>query len=512
MTRPNGVSQAKIKSVAERGGSPFTAVAHAVAGRFTTGGGAPFDVRYPATGETLVTLREASEAECDQALAVARGAFDRGDWRLRKGTERAAVLEKAGQLILSRIEDLARMIVFDNGKTLPEARIDVLAAAGNLKTFARYAAGEVMPAPIPDGSLLKMVVRDPVGVVVGLAPYNAPLPFASLKIAPALAAGNSIVFKPSERSPMLAAEFARVLYEAGLPEGALGVLQGATGVATRLAGDDRVNMISMTGGTVAGSAIMRLAAPTIKNLLLELGGKSAHIILEDADIEMAIRGAAAGIFRNSGQRCFSGSRLVVQSSVADRVEEELCALADSLTLGDPFEEATEVGAMIDDRAVDAAVDFVLRAKEEGLRVGAGGIRVEELRPGAFFRPTVLLGGTASCGPAQEELFGPVTTLIRVRDADEAISVANDSKYGLGGGVWSQDAAKALDVARRVRTGTMWINTYGAIRGDLPFGGYGQSGLGREGGMSGYEAYTEPKSIVIETNPGASAPLFRNRKS
>ncbi|MBK5256787.1 MAG: aldehyde dehydrogenase [Vicinamibacteria bacterium] len=501
----------KVLSIAERGGSPFRPEAQVVNGRFTAGEGAPFDVRYPATGETLLTLRESSEADCDHALAVARATFARGDWRLKKGSERAAILEKAAAIAFSRAEDLARMIVFDNGKTLPEARIDVLAAGANLKTFARYAAGESAPSPAPDGSLMKMVVRDPVGVVVGLTPYNAPLPFASLKAGPALAAGNSVVFKPSERSPLLATEFARILYEAGLPEGALSVLHGGAGVASRLAGDDRVDMITMTGGTAAGAAVMRLAAPTIKNLLLELGGKSAHIILEDADLDLAVRGAAAGIFRNSGQRCFSGSRLVVQASVADRVESELCALADSLVLGDPFEGETEVGAMIDERAVAAAVDFVARAREQGLKVGAGGHSVDDLRPGSFFRPTVLLGGTASCGPAREELFGPVTTVIRVQDAEEAIAVANDSKYGLGGGVWSNDLSKALSVARRVRTGMMWVNTYGAISGDIPFGGYGQSGLGREGGAQGYEAYSEPKSIVIETNPGASTPLFRSRK-
>ncbi|MBX7185398.1 MAG: aldehyde dehydrogenase family protein [Vicinamibacteria bacterium] len=502
----------KVRTLAERGGSPFRPETNAVAGRFTEGGGAPFDVRYPATGEVLVTLREATDAECDHALAVARHAFDRGDWRKRKGWERAGVLEKAAHLTLARMEDLARMIVLDNGKTLPEARIDVLAASFSLKTFARYAAGEANPSPAPDGSLMKVVVREPVGVVAGLTPYNAPFPFAALKAAPALAAGNSIVLKPSERAPLLAAEFARILYEAGLPEGALSLLHGGAAVAARLAGDPRVDMITMTGGTAAGAAIMRLAAPTIKNLLLELGGKSAHIILEDADLELAVRAAAAGMFRNSGQRCFSGSRLLVQSSVAGRVEEELCALAESLVLGDPFEETTEIGAMIDDRAVEGAVDFVARARAEGLEVGAGGTRVDALNPGSFFRPTVLLGGNASCGAAQEELFGPVTTVIRVQGVEEAVEVANDTKYGLGGGVWSRDISKAMEVALRVRTGTMWVNTYGAISGDMPFGGYSQSGLGREGGQQGYEAYTEPKSILIETNPGASAPLFRNRKS
>ena len=214
----------KVRTVAERGGSPFGAEAHAIAGRFIAGEGGPFEVRYPATQETLVTLHEASEAQCEEALVTARRTFDRGDWRMKKGWERAAVLDKAAAIVLSRVEALARMIVFDNGKTLPEARIDVLATAGNLKTFARYAASEATPSPAPDGSVLKLIVRDPVGVVVGLTPYNAPMPFASLKIAPALAAGNSVVFKPSERAPMLATEYARILYEAGLPEGALSVL------------------------------------------------------------------------------------------------------------------------------------------------------------------------------------------------------------------------------------------------------------------------------------------------
>lgn len=497
-----------VKKISERGGSPFKAEANVIGGKFTRGSGKSFSVVYPATGETLVELNESTPQDCDAALSAARRTFDRGDWRLRKGSERAVVLEKAAGLLLSRVDELARMVALDNGKTIGEARNDVWATYGSLKLCARQAAGEMEPQPMPEGSLVKMIWREPVGVVLGLTPFNAPFPFASLKASPSLASGNSVVLKPSERSPMMATEYARLLYEAGLPEGALSVLHGAVTPAQYLANDARVDMITMTGGTPGGTAVMQAAAPTIKNVLLELGGKSAHIILADADIDLAIQGAAAGIFRNAGQRCFSGSRLVVDDAVADEVVSRLCALADSLVVGDPFEVTTDVGSMIDERAADAAVDFVKRAQAEGLKVGAGGVRVDSLRPGAFFRPAVLLGGTARSNAAQEELFGPVVTIIRVKGMDEAIAVANDSKYGLAGGVWSRDISRALEVARRVRTGTFWINTYATVSGELPFGGYGQSGLGREGGRYGYEAYTELKAVVIDTNPGSSAPLFR----
>jgi acyl-CoA reductase-like NAD-dependent aldehyde dehydrogenase len=497
-----------LKSVAERGGSPFRSAANCVGGRFEEGGGATFAVSYPATGETLVELRESTDLQCDAAVDLARRTFASGAWSRKRPSERAAVLDKAASLILPRVEELARQVALDNGKTLGEARNDVWATFGSLKMCARQAAGELEPQPSPDGTMIKMIWREPVGVVLGLTPFNAPFPFASLKAAPALATGNSVILKPSERAPMLASEYARILYEAGLPEGALSVLHGGVGPAQRLANHPDVSMITMTGGTPGGSALMRAAAPTIKNLLLELGGKSAHLILEDADIDLAIQGAAAGIFRNAGQRCLSGSRLVVQEGVAARVEEGLCALADALVVGDPFEPGTDIGAMIDGRAVDAAVDFSSRAVAEGLRIGAGGAAEGHLRPGSFFRPTVLLGGRSSSNAAQEEIFGPVVVIVRVKDHDEAVAVANDSRYGLAGGVWTGDIAKAFDVARRVRTGTFWINTYAAVSGDMPFGGYRQSGLGREAGRYGYEAYTELKTVMLETNAGASAPLFR----
>jgi acyl-CoA reductase-like NAD-dependent aldehyde dehydrogenase len=252
---------------------------------------------------------------------------------------------------------------------------------------------------------------------------------------------------------------------------------------------------------------MHAAAATIKRLLLELGGKSAHIILADADLDMATRAAAAAIFRNAGQRCLSGSRLLVEAAVADEVEARVVAIAGDLRVGDPFDPATQVGALIDERAVEAFERFVARAVADGTLVAAGGQRVEALRPGSFVRPTVLLGARSQSFAAQEELFGPVLTVIRVHDAEEAVRVANDSRFGLTGAVWTSNLTRARDLARRIRTGYFWINTFGAVFGDMPFGGYKASGLGREAGRIGHEAYTEVKSVMIDTTGGTTAPLF-----
>ena len=476
-------------------------------GRAVEGEGVPFAATFPVTGETLIELKGATPEQAEAAARASRRSFDDGVWRDLAAEDRAAILNATAEILEARADDLIRRILFDNAKTPAEARIDVLAAIGACRSGAHHAMAAEELAPEPERGVLRRVVREPVGVVLGLTPYNAPLMFTSLKAAPALAAGNSVVLKPSERSPLLAVELCKAAAEAGLPDGVLNLVHGGADVAALLAGCDDIDMITLTGGTSAGSAVMRAAAPTIKNLLLELGGKSAHIVLADADLERAIPAVAAGIFRNAGQRCFSGSRLVVEESVAWKVEEGVAEIADALVVGDPFDDATQVGPMIDERAVHDVDDFVGRAREEGLRLGAGGLRVAELEPGAFYRPTVLLGADADSRAAREEIFGPVLTVIRVRDADEAIRVANASRYGLAGGVWSRDLSKAQRVARAVRTGYMWINTYGAIFGDIPFGGYGQSGLGREAGQWGYEAYTETKSIMLDTTGGTTAPLF-----
>ncbi|MEI6666662.1 MAG: aldehyde dehydrogenase family protein [Acidobacteriota bacterium] len=449
----------------------------------------------------------ASPDDLDDAIAAARRTFDLGTWRRLGPEQRAACLKAAGDALLGRRDELARLVVFDNGKTLGEAHVDVFAAAAAFHQGAVFALRPSEEARGTERGVVRHVRREPIGVVAGITPFNATLSFCALKAAPALAAGNSVVLKPSERAPLLAIAVCDALASAGVPAGAVNLVHGGSAVAAALCADPRVDMISLTGGTDAGRSAMHAAAGTIKRLVLELGGKSAHIILADADLDQAITAAAGAIFKNAGQRCLSGSRLLVAREVADQVEARLAALAESLVLGDPFDPAVQGGALIDERAVAACEAFVATSRAEGLRVAAGGVRVDTLRPGTYFRPTVLTGANRDSYAAQEELFGPVLTIIRVADAEEAIAVANHSRFGLTGAVWSRDEQQALEVARSLRAGYVWVNTFGAMFGDIPFGGYKLSGLGREAGHEGFDAYTEAKSIMVDTTGGTTALRF-----
>ena len=486
---------------------PLPTVLNHVGGRPLEGDGEALHVLAPAYGTPLVTGRGASPAQVDAALDAACAALADGAWRAAPPARRADVLRAIADRLEARADALCAAIVLDNGKTLGEARGDVFAACAAF----RAAAGDALRPTVTDlpdaRGVRRQIWREPVGLVAGVTPFNAPLAFTALKAAPALAAGNCIVLKPSERAPLLPVAVCEAAAEAGVPPGVLGLVQGGPDVAARLTADPRVDMITLTGGTAAGASVMRAAAPGFKRLVLELGGKSAHIVLADADLDAALPAVAGGIFKNAGQRCLSGSRLVVEDRIADEVEARVAALADGLRVGDPFDPDTQVGAMIDDRAVAAAAAFVDRARRDGLTVAAGGARVEELCPGAFFRPTVLLGARRDAWAAQEEVFGPVLTVIRVGDAEEAVAVANDSRFGLTGAVWTADVERALAMARRIRTGYFWINTFAAIFGDLPFGGVKQSGLGREAGVAGFEAYTELKSVMIDTTGGTTALRF-----
>ena len=478
-----------------------------IAGGSVLGEGAPLESTFPVTGEVLHRFDGASLDQVDEAVGAARQAFDRGVWSDRTPEERATVLEGSADLLMARRDDLVQRVVFDNGKTLAEAEIDVMACVGACRREAEHARQAVPRRMSDQRGVERWVSQEPVGVVAALTPYNAPLMFAGVKSAPALAAGNSVVLKPSERSPLVVSAFVDCLAEAGLPPGVLNLVHGRVDVAAHLSSHPGVDMVTLTGGNAAGRAVMGAAAPTVKKLLLELGGKSAHIVLGDADLEAAIPAVAAGVFRNAGQRCFSGTRLLVEESVADEVIEGVVEIARGLRLGDPFEETTQVGPLIDGAAVEAAEAFVERSRGEA-RVLCGGRRREDLAPGAFFPPTVLADCDPRSYPAQEELFGPVLTVLRVRGAQHAVEVANATPYGLAGGVWSRDEDKARRVAGRLRAGYVWVNTYAAVFGDVPFGGFGQSGIGREAGIWGYDAYTEWKTLMVDSAGGASAPLFR----
>jgi acyl-CoA reductase-like NAD-dependent aldehyde dehydrogenase len=495
------------RSFTSRAVPAVSADLHYIDGRRVEGHGEDFPVQFPATGETVVTCRAASDAQVDAAVAAARRTLDAGVWRERPAVERAEVLRAMATALDARRDVLVPLIVVDNAKTVGEARGDLHAAVAALRAAAHDA---LLPLEerLPDArGVERRIWREPVGVVAAITPFNAPLAFAALKVAPALAAGNSVVLKPSERAPLLPVAVCEAADAAGLPAGVLNLVHGDARVAVRLTEHPSVDMITLTGGTEAGRAAMRAAASTFKRLVLELGGKSAHIVLADADLDAAIPAVAGGVFKNAGQRCLSGTRLLVEERIADEVEARVAALAERLRVGDPFEPDTQVGALIDHRAVDAVEAFVARARADGLVVAAGGRRVAELDPGAFYRPTVLLGATPECHAAQTEVFGPVLTVIRVRDADDAVRAANASDYGLTGAVWTRDVETALTMARRIRTGYFWVNTFAAIFGDLPFGGVKRSGLGREAGLAGYQAYTELKSVMVDTTGGTSALRF-----
>jgi acyl-CoA reductase-like NAD-dependent aldehyde dehydrogenase len=493
-----------MRTLKEIGTGAVPGCTQLVGGRLGTGSGARFPTAYPATREVLAEVPAAADGEVDAALDAAREAFDRGPWPRLPGEERARVLGAMADALARRLDRARELVVLDNGKSVADAQGDPLACVAALRSAAGAATRLYAEQPMPPGDVLRLTWREPVGVVAGITPFNAPLMFAGLKAAPALAAGNTVVLKPSPRAPLAPALLAEAAVEAGLPPGALNLVQGGTATGEALIADDRVDMVTLTGGTAAGSAVLVAGAPTIKRSLLELGGKSANIVFADADLDRAVPSALGAVFRNAGQRCLSGTRLLVQRAVHDEVLERLARGAERLRVGDPFDPSTQVGALVDGGALDAVAGFVERAAAAGAEVLAGGRAVADL-PGWFYRPTVLAVEDNAHVAAQEECFGPVLTVLAFDDEEEAIAIANDSRYGLAGGVWTGDLSRGLRVARGVRTGVLWVNTYSLVSGDVPFGGFKQSGLGREAGASGALAYTEEKTVIADL-AGALPPI------
>ncbi|HUH12066.1 MAG TPA: aldehyde dehydrogenase family protein [Longimicrobiales bacterium] len=459
-------------------------------------GGATLATFNPGTGEPLAEVAAAGEAEVDAAVRAAREAYRSDGWRGMDAADRGALLWRIAQKIEERGDELARLETLDNGKPLREAQIDVAMVVDTFRYYAGWATkleGDTLPVR---GNVLNYTLREPVGVVGAIIPWNFPLSMASWKVAPALACGNTVVLKPAEQTPLSALELAALCAEAGLPPGVLNVVNGTgetTGAA--LVAHPDVDKIAFTGSTEVGRLIMKSAADSLKKVSLELGGKSPNIVFEDADLEAAVRGAFAGIFYNAGQCCTAGSRLLVHASVKDALLEKMVARAAKLVPGEPLDPKRRWGPVISEEQMERVLGYVAKGRAEGARVLTGGERTGER--GWWVAPTIFDEVESGHTIAREEIFGPVLATLTFDDEEEATALANESVYGLAAAVWTRDIKRAHRMARRLEAGTVWINTYHPLDAASPFGGYKQSGFGRELGRYALDLYTQVKSVWVD---------------
>lgn len=460
-------------------------------------GGATFATFNPSTGAELTQVPAGDAADIDRAVAAARQAFEDPSWARMDAADRGAILWRMADVMAARADELARIETLDNGKPLREAQIDIATAIDALRYYAGWATkleGETIPVR---GNVLNYTLREPLGVVGAIIPWNFPLVMAAWKVAPALACGNTVVLKPAEQTPLTALELAVIAQEAGLPAGVLNVVTGAgeTAGAALVAHPD-VDKIAFTGSTEVGRHIMREAAKTLKKVSLELGGKSPNIVFEDADLDAAVRGAFAGIFYNNGQCCTAGSRLLVHESVQDVLLEKLVERASKMQPGEPLDPKRRMGPVISEEQLERVVGYIEKGRAEGAELMTGGGRAD-YENGWWVQPTVFRGVTEQQTIAQEEIFGPVLAAMPFRDEDEALAIANRSVYGLAAGIWTSNVKRAHRVARGLHAGTVWINTYHPLDAASPFGGYKQSGFGRELGGHALELYTQVKSVWVD---------------
>lgn len=456
--------------------------------------GERIETTNPATGEVLTTLARARREDVDLAVAAAKRAFE-GSWARTTPIERARILWKAGDLIAARTEELARLETLDVGKLLVNSRtIDVPRTAETFWYFSGWATklhGETIPVR---GPFLNYTLREPLGVVGAIIPWNFPLLMAARKIAPALAAGNTVVLKPAEQASLSALALVQLLWEAGVPEGAVNLVTGLGEEAgAALVEHPDVAKISFTGGTATGRAIMRSAAQTLKKLSLELGGKSPNIIFADANVDAAAASAVSAVFYNQGELCTAGSRLLVEESIREQVTERLVRGAQSLTLGDPSEPSTKLGPLITAEHKASVSRYIDAGDREGAQRLTGG-PVEG--KGYFVAPTVFARASQEMTIAKEEIFGPVVTILPFSSVEEAARLADATEFGLAAGVWTRDVGKAHSLAAKLKAGTVWINTYNNFDAPSPYGGYKQSGFGRENGRHVLEELTQLKSVWV----------------
>ncbi len=461
--------------------------------------GRTFDTINPSTGDVITQLVEASDADVDAAVKAARAAFEGGDWPKMAAADRGKLLLRLADLLEKNLEEFAHLETLDNGKPIFESRYADLPLI--LDVFRYYAGwatkihGETIPVR---GPFLNYTLREPVGVVAAIVPWNFPLLLASWKVAPALAAGNTIILKPAEWTSLTTLRFAELCQEAGVPAGVVNVVTGhGPGAGMALVKHPSVDKVAFTGSTETGKTIMRAGADTLKRITLELGGKSPNIVFADADLDAAVRGAYTGIFYGKGEVCAAGSRLFVEKPVHDAFMEKLLARTAKLQPADPFDDKTRLGALVSEPQMAKVLNYVELGRKEGARLLTGGQRVTVGNGKGFFvQPTIFDAVRNDMRLAQEEIFGPVLATIEFADLDEVIREANKNPYGLAAAVWTRDLRKAHYVAHRLRAGTVWINTYNVYDAAAPFGGYKSSGFGRELGMHALEHYTEVKDVWV----------------
>lgn len=461
--------------------------------RVPASSGRIFKSLNPATGQMIATVAEGNAADVEHAVAAARRAFE-GPWRTMRASERGQILMRWAELLKAHADEIIEIESIDAGKPISAtSRQDFPAAVDTLIYYAGWAdkiSGDVVP--VRDDALT-YTVREPVGVVAAIVPWNFPLMIGMWKLAPALACGCTIVMKPAELTSLSALRIAELALEAGLPAGVFNVVTGPG----RVVGDALVNhpdvdKVTFTGSPGVGRGIMKGAASNFKRVSLELGGKSANVIFDDADLEAASKAAASGIFFNAGQVCSAGSRVLVQEKAYDEVVERLAARAKSIRIGDPLDRKTALGPVISEKQMKSILDYVDIGKTEGATLVTGGERVGDR--GYFISPAVFAGVAHEMRISQEEIFGPVVSVIKFRDEADALRIANGTAYSLAAGVWSRDIGKLQRFAKRARAGTVWMNTYGYTDVRLPWGGERDSGLGREHGTAALDNFTEPKAV------------------
>ncbi len=463
--------------------------------------GETFTVENPATEATVARVASGGPADVDRAVAAARGAFEDGPWRTVSPSERGKLLWKLADAVEARAEMFAQIECLDNGKPLAVARaVDVPMTVDHFRYYAGWATkieGETIPISAPGGTYLDYTLREPVGVVGQIIPWNFPLLMAAWKLAAALACGNTVVLKPAEQTPLTALLLGQLILDLGIPKGVVNIVTGFGDAGAALAAHHGVDKVAFTGSTEVGHEIMKAAAGNLKRVSLELGGKSPSIVFDDADLDLAAEGVANAIFFNHGQCCCAGSRIYAGKKIRDELVDRVAEIADSTSLGDGFHPDTQMGPLVSREQYQRVCGYIRSGRGEGATLHTGGEeRPRGLDKGYFVRPTVFTDVRPDMRIVREEIFGPVVAVQRFTDLDDVVALGNDTTYGLAASVWTRDISKAHKVAAGLQAGTVWVNCHNVFDAAAPFGGYKMSGFGREMGRHALELYTQVKNVIV----------------